>query len=173
MTDVPPLLIRPLGPEDARAYRTLRRLALEAAPTAFSSSLEDEAHLTDAEIRARAAPEAPGVTFGAFAGDILVGMAGYVPERRVKTRHKATMVGVFLLPQWCGNGAGRRLTEAVVAHARAQRAILHCTVQVGNLAARNLYRSLGFETYGVEPAAICFNGEFFDNELLVLDLRAG
>lgn len=173
MADPSPLAVRPLTAGDVAAYRALRLTALRTNADAFTSSPEDEAGFSDAEILARAAPEPPGVTFGAFAGPELVGMAGYVPDRRAKTRHKAAMVGVFLRPDWRGQGNGRRLAEAVVAHARRQRVILRCTVRVGNARARRLYRSLGFIPYGVEPGGICLDGEFFDDELLALDLRAG
>ncbi|WP_315926493.1 GNAT family N-acetyltransferase [Mesorhizobium sp. SP-1A] len=165
--------IRPLTIADAVAYRRLRLAALIDSPEAFSSSPQDEEHLSDAEIAARAAPAPPGIVFGAFMGGELSGMAVYLPDTRLKTRHKGTMVGVYVAPALRGTGTGRRLVEHVVRHAATQGVILQCVVAVGNEAARRLYRSLGFQPYGLERDAVFVNGRYFDDELLALDLRHG
>jgi GNAT superfamily N-acetyltransferase len=122
---------------------------------------------------ARCAPPAPGLTVGAFAGEQLVGMASYVPQTRLKTRHKAFMVAVYLKPAWRSTGVGRAMVETIIAHARRQRVILQCGAAMHNLPARRLYHALGFVPYGVERDALVVNGQGFDEELLMLDLRAG
>ncbi len=42
------------------------------------------------------------------------------------------------------------------------------TVVSENGTAKKLYKSLGFEVYGVERNALKFNGKYFDEELMVL-----
>jgi RimJ/RimL family protein N-acetyltransferase len=44
------------------------------------------------------------------------------------------------------------------------------TVAVGNVAAHSLYRALGFQTYGVEPSALKFDGATVDDALMCLPL---
>ena len=61
--------------------------------------------------------------------------------------------------------------EGSIAHARGQLEQLHATVTTGNHAARQLYRSLGFQTYGREPRGLRIGETYFDQELLVLLLR--
>jgi hypothetical protein len=56
-------------------------------------------------------------------------------------------------------GSGSRSAAAVTAA---------CGVSSGWWAARRLYRSLGFEPYGVEPRGLACAGRYFDQELLVL-----
>ncbi len=167
------ILIRPLTVADAGAWRRLRLRALTDSPEAFSSSPEDEAHLSDAEIAARAAPTPPGIVFGVFGKGELGGMATYLPNTRLKTRHKATMAGVYVAPAFRRTGTGRRLVEHVIDHAGGLGVILQCVVAVENAAARNLYRSLGFRPYGIERNAVFWNGRYVDDELLALDLRRG
>ncbi|BFT72233.1 GNAT family N-acetyltransferase [Paenibacillus sp. P36] len=37
-----------------------------------------------------------------------------------------------------------------------------------NVIAKKLYKSLGFEIYGVEHKALKYNGQYFDEDLMVL-----
>ncbi|WP_353645825.1 GNAT family N-acetyltransferase [Mesorhizobium sp. WSM2239] len=90
---------------------------------------------------------------------------------REKTRHKGTMVAVYVAPDWRAARLGRKLVERIITHAQALGVMLQCTVTAENTAARRLYRSLGFQSYGLERDALCVDGRFFDEELLALDLR--
>ncbi|WP_274627151.1 GNAT family N-acetyltransferase [Arvimicrobium flavum] len=170
---IPHVTIRPLTHADVPAFRALRLSALAASPDAFTASVEDEQALSEAEMGARAVPELPGVVFGAFAGKELVGMAGYIANKRPKTRHNATMVAVYVAPEWRKAKLGRRLVEAVIDHAATQRVILRCSVRAGNAPARRLYHELGFVPYGLERDAVLIDGAYHDDELLALDLRQG
>jgi L-amino acid N-acyltransferase YncA len=69
-----------------------------------------------------------------------------------------------------GRGLGRAVLARVIEHARAHVAQLHAAVITTNDAARELYRSLGFATYGVEPRGLACAGRYYDQELLVLML---
>ncbi|TKT82844.1 GNAT family N-acetyltransferase [Aquamicrobium sp. LC103] len=168
-----PAAIRILTRQDVEACRRLRLAGLAESPQSFGASVEEEARLSDDEIEMRVAPPPPGAMFGAFAGRELVGMAGYVPNQRIKMRHKATMVAVYVVPQWRGSGSGRALVEAVMEHARGLGVILQCTVAAHNQPARRLYRKLGFQPYGLERDALLIDGQYFDEELLAIDLRPG
>ena len=57
-----------------------------------------------------------------------------------------------------------------IEHARAHVVQLHAAVVTTNEAARRLYRSLGFEPYGMEPRGLACAGRYYDQELLVLML---
>jgi ribosomal protein S18 acetylase RimI-like enzyme len=78
-----------------------------------------------------------------------------------------------VLPECRGRGIGRRLLEAVLSQARSIEGVRHVTLSVNaaNTPARRLYQSLGFVCYGLEPAALCVDGAWHDEEyyLLVLD----
>jgi ribosomal protein S18 acetylase RimI-like enzyme len=165
------IIVRPLTETDAGQYRSLRLEALGDSPQSFSASIAEEEALSDEEMIRRAAPAAPSVTFGAFAGEKLVGMGTYIQNAREKTRHKGMMVAVYVAPDWRAAKLGRALVERVIAHAGELGVMLQCTVTAENISARRLYHSLGFLPYGLERDALCVDGRFLDEELLVLDLR--
>ncbi len=166
----PGTTIRRLGPEDAEAFRALRLTALTSAPAAFASSPEEERALSIDTIRSRLAPTGPNAAFGAFAGHDLVGMAGFVLNEKIKQRHKGTLVGVFVLPQWQRRGLGAALVRSVIAHAAEHARLIQAHVVMSNDAARRMYRALGFLPFGIERKALCVDGVFHDEELIALEL---
>lgn len=95
-------------------------------------------------------------------------------ESREKTRHKATLIGMYVGEAARGQGAGRRLVEAVLAHARAREgvSVVRLTVTQGNAAAQHLYESCGFVPFGVEPRAVKNEGTFHAKVHLWCDLEA-
>lgn len=163
-------LIRPLTEADATAYRSLRLQALRDHPEAFGASYEDEV-ARSLEMTARRLDGGPlNRVFGAFAGDDLVGTAGFiVPDRSLKSCHKGLLVGVHVAPAHRGHGLGRALVTAVIDHARAHVVLLQAGVGVANTPALRLYESLGFRHYGREDKALRVDGVFIDEALIVLD----
>ena len=85
-----------------------------------------------------------------------------------KKRHKGLLWGVYVREAARGRGLGRAVVARVIEHARAHVVQLHAAVVTTNEAARRLYRSLGFEPYGLEPRGLACAGRYFDQELLVL-----
>ncbi|HSA79899.1 MAG TPA: GNAT family N-acetyltransferase [Geminicoccaceae bacterium] len=160
--------VRLLSGADAAAFLALRLEALARHPAAFAAAFDEEADLPLAEVAFRLEH---GPVFGAFLGGALVGSAGLAIPARAKKCHKGDLWGVYVREEDRGQGLGRRLVEAVIAHARGQLDQLHATVTRGNHAAHELYRSLGFQTYGLEPRGLKVGEAYFDQELLVLLLR--
>lgn len=166
------MIVRQLTSQDAAAYQSLRLLALQETPTAFSSSSEQEAGRTLAEIAARVTPAANGshCVFGVFADEELAGFLDFVRLQREKLRHCAELSGMYVAPAFRRSGFGRALVNAVIAHARALGGVrqLKLGVNAANRAAVLLYRSVGFTRFGVEPDALCVDGTYYDVELYVL-----
>ena len=160
--------VRLLCGADAAAFQALRLEALARHPSAFAATYAEEADQPLAEV-ARRLDQGP--VFGALANGALAGTAGLAVPARAKKRHKGELWGVYVREEDRGQGLGRRLVEAAIAHARGHLEQLHATVTTGNHAARQLYRSLGFQTYGREPRGLKLGEEYFDQELLVLLLR--
>jgi len=176
-----PFFIRPLLPADALAYRALRLRALQAHPQAFTTSFEEAQRqpLEASERRLAAAPEHRfwGAAWRhAEPGTQLVGMVGLEREARANTRHKATVVGLYVQAEHAGQGLARALMQALLAQAQ-QDGIesLVLTVTQGNAAATALYESLGFKTFGVEPDAVRLGSVHLSKQHMVwhLPLRHG
>lgn len=164
------LAVRRLDAGDAMTYRDIRLMALEKEPTAFASDPSLERGKSNEEW---AAQLGRNFSFGVFDGREIKGIATYVVETRPKTRHRGTLVAVYVLSEARGTGAGMVLLETLVAHARQRVEQLHLTVTVGNEPAKRLYQRLGFQTYGTEPRALYVEGKYHDEDLMVLRLNRG
>ncbi len=110
---------------------------------------------------------------GAFEGAELVGMAGFARNLREKSHHKGLIWGVYVRPAYRGRGVARDLLRALIERAKLQRGLeqIMLTVAVDQAAARRLYESLGFEVFGHERHALKVDGEYVDEDHMVLWLR--
>lgn len=168
--------IRALGPADLAAYRALRLRGLAEHPEAFTSSAEEEAAKPAQGLAQRLSPRAAAphdVVLGAFDGDALVGLLGMDVDMRAKSRHSGHVFGMYVPADHAGQGIGRRLVEAVIAHAaRAGLAQLVLTVTATNDAARTLYERTGFAAFGREPGAVVVDGVPYDKLHMIRFLPA-
>lgn len=154
----PTARIRRLEPADAGLYVPLRRQALEQEPFSFASSPEDDrAGSVDFVSESLAKPDQ--AILGAF-DTTLVGVVGIFRDHHHKAAHKAHIWGVYVAPSHRGLGLGRTLVEEAVRFAGTLGGVtqVHLTVSERTPAAIDLYRSLGFTTWGVEPDALCVKG---------------
>lgn len=166
-------LFRRLHPDDATAYMALRLESLTTEPQIFGSSPADDRMRSLEFVRKTLAEQDEQAVFGAFEGDRLVGIVGVIRDEGLKERHKARVWGVYVTPAMRGKGIARSLLEAAIDHARGWREVdqLHLTVVEAAPAAKALYVSLGFCVWGREPRVLCWQGQFIDEDHLVLRLR--
>jgi RimJ/RimL family protein N-acetyltransferase len=165
--------IRLLSATDAPSFQSLRLRALGEAPTAFSSSFEEEADRAPELVERRLASGGGRGVFGAFDGERLIGMAGLGRENGRKLSHKAFIWGVYVAPEVRGAGVSQRLIAEALGLARSIPEIrqVNLTVNAGNAPAMHLYASFGFEAFGVERASIIVDGIAYDEVLMSLRLR--
>ena len=164
------MLIRMLGPADATLVRSLRLRALREHPDAFTSSYEQD---RDLPLEATAQRLAAHPFWGAYHHAELCGFVGLERERRPKGRHKATVMGMYVAPEAGNQGVGRRLLDALIAHARSNGVeSLVLTVTDGNERAFRLYESAGFRSFGIEPDAIRIAGRPYAKNHMQLNLAA-
>ncbi len=72
-----------------------------------------------------------------------------------------------------GKGIGKALLAEAIERAKALPGLeqIELCVVTRNTRARNLYASLGFSSCGIDPRALLVDGEYFDEERMVLFLH--
>ncbi len=165
--------IRPLNENDAAKYWDLRLEALQSEPFAFGKAPEEHQAFSVEAQAARFRDMQPDFTLGAFERDDLIGMATFIREKGRKERHKGRIYGVYVTRSQRGRGVGRKLIEALLEKAKEDPSLEQVLLAVGarQESARQLYRELGFETFGTEPRALKIASEYIDEEHLILRLR--
>lgn len=157
--------IRRLVQSDAFVHRALRIEAIVTTPYTFAEEIAQAIARTAADHAQALSPAAETSTFGAFDGDVLVGMAALTPKRP-PFDHIAKLSSVFVKESHRGRGTADRLI-ATVEQAAAERGVARITlaVAVQNEAARRFYDRIGYVPYGIEPCAMRLEGKFVDEEL--------
>ena len=161
--------IRQLTPADAAAYRAIRLAGLKQNPEAFGSTFQAEFARPLAWFFGRLSES---TVFGAFRDSEILGVAGFAARTTEKEAHKGLLWGMYVRPEARGTGVARRLVEAVIELARARVEVLQLSVVVGNERAQRLYAGLGFVEYGIERNSLKYDGRYFDEVLMALDLAS-
>lgn len=163
--------VRLLSASDAAEFRLLRRERLEQDPRAFAESIAEHDALSPDTIRDRLRTSS-GENFvvGSFDDHGLIGIAGFSRSPRLKSRHKGIIWGVYVRPRARGSGAGKAMLTALIDRARQERGLeqIYLTVSTSQIAAKRLYASLGFERFGTEKHALKIDGEYVDEDHMVL-----
>ena len=161
-------IVRRLTADDAEDFLALRLEGLSRHPEAFGSDSARDIALGMDEWRRRLTDNP---VFGGFHDDRLVATAGMYRESPMKMRHKGVLWGVYVTEAARGLGFGRAVVEAAIAEAQQQVAQLMTSVSTGNQAALDLYLSLGFEPWGLQPRALKVEERYIDEVELVLVLE--
>ena len=169
--------IRQLTPGDAALYRSIRLEGLKESPEAFGSTFDAEFTKPLAWFFDRLSSS---VVFGAIRDAKLLnakildakilGVAGFAVRDGEKEAHKGLLWGMYVRPDARGAGVARRLVEAVIAYARPHVELIQLSVVVGNEQARRLYARLGFVEYGIEKNSLKYDGRYYDEILMAMDL---
>jgi RimJ/RimL family protein N-acetyltransferase len=169
------ITIRALGPGDVDEFSRVRLESLILFPRSFWESPDEfRAKSRDMRIKSLEEPQT-GDRFilGAFIHTALIGTVGLSRETGIKGRHRAMIWGMYVNPDHQGKGIGTKLLQAAIerAHTLADLEVLFLFVAPENLPAVTLYKSCGFQSYGVEPYSMKLEGTFYDEEMMYFKFR--
>lgn len=160
--------IRRLVESEWEAYRALRLEALETNPEAFGSTLEETLTRPVESWINRLKPNPNSFLLGAWAGDRLVGMVGFMRADGPKDSHKGTLYSMYVTPESRRAATGRLLVTALLEEIRRIPGLVKVDLMVvaENEGAIRLYESIGFVRYGREPRALKAGDRYWDEVLM-------
>ena len=165
------IIYRKLKPTEARDYRRVRLECLQKFPDSFGTLYMDEADKAKLYFEELIERDVPDVFFyGAFAGDNLIGIAGFVRGNRTKTRHRGEIAAMYVNPDFRGRKVGEHLLRALIRAVFDLEGIeqVHLTVVADNAAAVGLYERIGFETFGVQKNYFKLGEKYWDQNFMQL-----
>ena len=130
--------------------------AYEHAADAFTSTAQERSQESDDWWIARLAQPDQKIAFGAFVNGQILGTVAVEFSAKPKTKHKALVVGMYVLQESRRQGIAKSLMHSAIGACSSNQGILVVQLDVtdGNMPAEDLYKSLGFQRFGVEPMAI-------------------
>ena len=161
------VVIRAANQADAMQFRELRLEALQDSPTAFSADYQMNVNQPMSYWEGRLSEDDHAITFLAEHEHHLIGLTGIARGRSVKTQHGAGIWGVYVQPAWRGLHIAEALLEACIHWANAREVnIVRLAVVSTNESAIQCYKRCGFTVYGIEPRALYFEGQYYDEFLM-------
>lgn len=156
---------------DAEQFRALRLEALQDSPIAFPVDYTVNLNHPVSFWENRLKTDEGGTIFFAEHENRLVGMTGIRRGESPKTKHNATIWGVYVCPVWRGLHIAQSLIEACIGWAKSRDVIIvKLGVTAASTSAVRCYQQCGFIIHGTEPRGIYHNGQYYDGYLMYRSL---
>jgi RimJ/RimL family protein N-acetyltransferase len=161
------IVIREANLADIEQYRALRLFSLQENPTAFGADHEITLNAPLEFWKERLRDDEHAVTFIAEHDQALIGMTGIARRPLPKTKHSATIIGVYVHPEWRGLRIAGSLIETCIKWAKSKGVIVvKLSVNAENTSAIRCYERCGFTIYGTEPRGTFYEGKYYDGHLM-------
>ena len=167
-------MIRKLREKDLASYRAIRMAGLKEKPHYFGASIRDEKKNTDkVYLDGFGIGNPTFFVLGKFVRGRLVGVIGFRRFTLENLRHKASLWGMYVAPEFRNQGIGSDLVAAYLERAGKIRGLeaVQLAVESGNRPARNLYGKFRFKRFAVERRGLKVGNRYFDEIWMRADLR--
>ena len=167
------IVVREANLGDMDLYRALRLFALQESPLAFGQDYETSLNYSTETWQERLRDDGHSITFIAEHDQTLIGMTGILRRPLPKTKHSATIVGVYVHPDWRGLRIAESLINTCIEWARSKDVVIvKLSVNAENNSAIRCYQRCGFTIYGTEPRGTYYDGKYYDGHLMFKALDA-
>jgi RimJ/RimL family protein N-acetyltransferase len=158
-----PTTYRLLNQADRETYKKLRLECLQNYPenfgTLYAEEMESDSLKFDKILSKSSGPE---FLMGAFESDTIIGICGYIQEKRLKTRHLGEIIQMYVTPSFARKGIAANLLKISLEQAFSDINLEQITLGVveSNLAAIHIYQKAGFKQYGIFPKYYKADGKY-------------
>jgi RimJ/RimL family protein N-acetyltransferase len=166
--------VRSVTKNDVEAFWELRLEGLLRNPESFASSYEESINQPMHSVLERISETDDNYIVGAFNdNDDLIGMSGFIRDKRLKLSHKGLIWGVYVTADYRQQGIGKKMIEEIIFRAKKLNGLtqINLSTMATNEAGKRLYQSMGFQTYGVERKALKVGNVYLDEHLMALHLE--
>ena len=162
------VIIRQGTNADVEQFRELRLDALEESPTAFPADYSAYVEHPRSFWENRLKSDEGGTIFLAEHEKQLIGITGIRRGESSKTKHSATIWGVYVRPPWRGLRNADSLIETCIDWARLRDVnIVKLGVTAASQSAISCYERCGFSISGTEPRGMYYEGKYYDGYFMV------
>jgi len=164
-------MVKVLTENETDAFISIRLKGLSESPISFASSFEEGVDKTQSYKNFKNRTD-EYYTLGNFEDGNLVGIVGFIREKKLKKKHKSLIWGMYVDPNYRNKGIAKRLLSEVIDRAKKldglSKIILSVTQPQENV--HKFYQSLGFEKYAVEKDAMRVGGKQIDEIFMSIQL---
>jgi len=162
---------RKLQPADSKTYRELRLESLKNYPNNFGSGYEAEVAKPKLAFEMNIEQQLEEkFIMGAFDGEKLIGICGFVREEATKAQHRGLIIQMYIQPEYQSHKFGLQLLQATTNLAFQLPDMEHIVLGVitTNIAAAKIYEQAGFIEFGLHPNYLKVGNQYFNQRLMVL-----
>jgi len=165
-----------LTPKDYEHFYAIRLASLEDCPEEFATDADawkNAPRETINKLLITSAERKDAPILGVWNDGQLIGLVGINHDLRPSVKHKATLWGMYVLPNYRRQGIGRALLDEMIKTAREtpDLRLIRAVVTVTSKEALSLLNNFGFKTFGQEPEAKQLNDQYYDQVYLWYPLR--
>ena len=162
----PSMKLQTLVPQNYDAYFALRLESLQQCPNMYATDANEWKATAREVIEKHLVLSESGTSpiLGAWQGDKLVGQVGFKPESRPTVRHKATLWGLYVQPNFRRQGVGKQLVHLAMATAKEMPDLeqLRAVATLDGDGLHHFFTACGFREYGREPRAKLFENTYYE-----------